>query len=142
MSNHLEHELERASHLEHNMNDHYVNRLPTPPRPTFISPCAMGGEVRTGPITISPNLPFLAGIDWQNAVYGQPALTDWKYEARREAQAVLPFLYLGPNAVTRDVTFLQQAGITSILTVRHANGLEAKPLPPALRKVQELGLVG
>lgn len=43
---------------------------------------------------------------------------EWKYENRREAQAILNFLYLGPTSVIRDHAFLQREGITMMLVVR------------------------
>ncbi|KAK3324682.1 FMI2 protein [Cercophora scortea] len=44
--------------------------------------------------------------------------TTWVYEARRTAQPVLDFLYLGPSSVARDRDFLIRAGITMILVAR------------------------
>jgi hypothetical protein len=63
----------------------------------------------------------------------------WRYESRREAQAVLDFLYLGPSSAIRDRAFLQREGITMLLAVRDARLAEAK-LMSAERIGQELGL--
>lgn len=46
------------------------------------------------------------------------ANTNWKYEARRKAQRILDYLYLGPNAAIRDQEFLKQEGITMIIVAR------------------------
>jgi len=43
---------------------------------------------------------------------------DWKYESRREAQAILSYLYLGPSSAARDVDFLREKGITMLLVIR------------------------
>lgn len=44
---------------------------------------------------------------------------DWKYEQRRTAQEVLPFLWLGPVAAARDTNFLQSHQITMVLAIRN-----------------------
>ncbi|PLN77624.1 dual specificity protein phosphatase 3 [Aspergillus taichungensis] len=43
---------------------------------------------------------------------------DWQYNMRREFQAVLPYLYLGPWGCLRDRNKLQAEGITLLLGVR------------------------
>ena len=45
---------------------------------------------------------------------------DWKYEQRRTAQKVLPFLLLGPGTTAQRVDFLRAAGITLLVAVRSA----------------------
>ncbi|EEP79575.1 predicted protein [Uncinocarpus reesii 1704] len=42
----------------------------------------------------------------------------WQYELRREAQRILPFLYLGPTSAARNIAFLKEAGITCVLAIR------------------------
>ena len=44
----------------------------------------------------------------------------WVYEARRAAQAVLSYLYLGPASAAKDRAFLQREGITMVLCARDA----------------------
>jgi hypothetical protein len=44
---------------------------------------------------------------------------DWKYEMRRKAQAIQPFLYLGPSSATRDLDFMRREGITMLLVIRN-----------------------
>lgn len=61
---------------------------------------------------------------------------DWDYNRRREAQAILPFLFLGPTTVAKDVPYLQAAGITMTLVVRHARQNQF-PGPPAASKVAD-----
>ncbi len=43
---------------------------------------------------------------------------NWQYESRREAQAILDFLYLGPSTVARDRDWLASRGITMVLVAR------------------------
>ena len=62
----------------------------------------------------------------------------WNYELRQQAQAILPFLYLGPAARARDLTFLQQTGITFLLAVRtvvpdQASSAYMNPAPVAAK---------
>ncbi|KAF8472145.1 hypothetical protein BDZ91DRAFT_791154 [Kalaharituber pfeilii] len=46
------------------------------------------------------------------------ALQEWKYEYRREAQQMVPWLWLGPVAATRNKEWLAARGITLLLAVR------------------------
>lgn len=50
---------------------------------------------------------------------------DWKYEQRRTAQEVLPFLWLGPVAAARDTSFLQSHQISMVLAIRNIQSGEA-----------------
>ncbi|KAK2744177.1 hypothetical protein FQN57_004437 [Myotisia sp. PD_48] len=43
---------------------------------------------------------------------------DWDYSMRREAQMMLPFLFLGPTSAARDPEFLRKAGITLLFAIR------------------------
>ncbi|KJR87182.1 dual specificity protein phosphatase 3 [Sporothrix schenckii 1099-18] len=62
--------------------------------------------------------------DWPRPV----SYNTWKYEMRREAQMVLPFLYLGPANAARDRAFLQDAGITKVIAVRDSRLADARLL--------------
>mmetsp|Transcript_42493 Transcript_42493/g.98481 ORF Transcript_42493/g.98481 Transcript_42493/m.98481 type:complete len:211 (-) Transcript_42493:236-868(-) len=44
--------------------------------------------------------------------------TDWTYTKKREAQEIIPGLWLGPFGAARDKDFLQRANITDALVVR------------------------
>ncbi|KAH6605440.1 fmi2 [Trichoderma cornu-damae] len=46
--------------------------------------------------------------------------TCWIYEQRREAQAILDFLYLGPTSAIRDHDFLRREAISMVIVVRDA----------------------
>lgn len=53
---------------------------------------------------------------------------NWKYEFRRAAQLILPFLYLGPSNAARDINFLQDEGITMLLVIRDTKSAQARLL--------------
>lgn len=50
---------------------------------------------------------------------------DWKYESRRQMQAILPYLYLGPASAARDLEALQREGITMLLAIRDSRLAQA-----------------
>lgn len=47
---------------------------------------------------------------------------------RRQAQPILPFLYLGPSAATRDIDALKREGITMLLVIRNTMTAAARLL--------------
>lgn len=51
---------------------------------------------------------------------------DWKYSSRRNAQAILPFLFLGPSSAARDIEALRASGITLLLFVRDASMVQSQ----------------
>ncbi|CAK7212579.1 hypothetical protein SBRCBS47491_001514 [Sporothrix bragantina] len=53
---------------------------------------------------------------------------NWMYEMRRDAQQVLPHVYLGPSNAARDRNFLRSAGITKVMAVRDSRLAEARLL--------------
>lgn len=59
---------------------------------------------------------------YSSALQGIPGLlppdTDWTYTKKREAQEILPGLWLGPFGSARDQEFLRRANITDALVVR------------------------
>jgi serine/threonine/tyrosine-interacting protein len=63
----------------------------------------------------------------------------WKYEWRRSAQMILPFLYLGPLVAAKDKEFLQAAGITMLLVIRDTKSAQARLLC-ADKAAHELGI--
>lgn len=54
-------------------------------------------------------------------------MLSWKYESRRQAQPILPFLFLGPSSAARDQALIQQTGVTFLLAVRSAAAVKARP---------------
>ena len=51
----------------------------------------------------------------------------WKYEFRHKAQAILPYLHLGPAAVARDVVYITQNNISMVIAVRSAQSARTHP---------------
>ncbi|OLN97619.1 Serine/threonine/tyrosine-interacting protein [Colletotrichum chlorophyti] len=64
----------------------------------------------------------------------------WTYEARRKAQSVLDYLYLGPLSVARDQAWLSNEGITMIIVARHSRVAQAR-LMSVDKVAQSLGIV-
>lgn len=64
------------------------------------------------------NIEFIKTVSTDNIIRGN-SYKDWKYEQRRAAQEVLPFLWLGPVAAARDTNFLQSHQITMVLAMRN-----------------------
>jgi hypothetical protein len=105
----------------HMRNQHeYSYRLPTAPRivvppPTLTTDMpglslggAPGGDVDMG---------FLNELDLEDIIQ-KNTLLEWAYERRRQAQMILPWLYLGPMVAARDKDFLEREGITMVLAIR------------------------
>jgi serine/threonine/tyrosine-interacting protein len=64
---------------------------------------------------------------------------DWKYEHRRTAQSILPFLFLGPSAASRDIEYIKNNGITLLLAIRNTATAQARLLSGA-KTANELGI--
>lgn len=64
---------------------------------------------------------------------------DWTYAQRREAQQILPFLYLGPASMARDRDFIRNEGITLLLSIRDKRSAIARLLSGA-KVAEELGI--
>jgi len=106
------------SHMRHH---DYTYRLPTPPR------------ILVPPPTLTTDMPELnvggAGFDDEldtsflkefnlDSIVQKNTLLEWAYERRRQAQMILPWLYLGPMTAAKDRDFLSREGITMILAIR------------------------
>ena len=63
----------------------------------------------------------------------------WRYEERRDAQAILDFLYLGPTSAANNPDFLRREGITMLLATRDTRFVKARLLT-AEKAAQQLGL--
>lgn len=63
----------------------------------------------------------------------------WAYAMRREAQQILPFLYLGPSAASKDKEFLKNEGITLLLSVRDKRSALARLMSGA-KVAQDMGI--
>jgi serine/threonine/tyrosine-interacting protein len=113
-----------SDHLTtHARADAYTFRMPTPPR-IVIPPMSGWNHVDTewqiGPIVshadASINIDFLDADACREMVMQKNA-PSWQYNHRREAQAIIPFLYLGPYSAARDRDFLRREGITMVLGI-------------------------
>ncbi|KAL3418406.1 Serine/threonine/tyrosine-interacting protein [Phlyctema vagabunda] len=63
----------------------------------------------------------------------------WKYSDRRCAQAMLPFLYLGPSSAAKDIEVLKSEGFTMLLVIRDTAMAHARILSGE-RVAQQLGI--
>jgi hypothetical protein len=98
----------------------YSYRLPTPPRiiippPTLSS--GMPGLILGDAPAQDVDMSFLRDLALDDIVQ-KNTLLEWVYEHRRQAQMVLPWLYLGPMLAARDKAFLAREGITLAIGVR------------------------
>jgi serine/threonine/tyrosine-interacting protein len=64
---------------------------------------------------------------------------DWMYQMRRQAQMILPFLYLGPSSAIKDREFLKAEGITLLLAIRSQQSAQAQ-LVAGSKVAAELGI--
>ncbi|KAK3116132.1 hypothetical protein LTR53_003805 [Teratosphaeriaceae sp. CCFEE 6253] len=130
-------------------NAEYSYRVPTPPR-IVVPPPALNADALPE-ITLHAlcSANFLHSVNYQKLVT-QNALLEWTYERRREAQMVLPYLYLGPMTTAKDERFLRgvtgpggagaggaEGGITMVLGIRQKH---SKLMAGALARAQALGL--
>jgi serine/threonine/tyrosine-interacting protein len=102
----------------HNQHD-YTYRLPTPPRIVIPPPTLttdMPGLILGGG-SDEVNMNFLRELDLEDIVQ-KNTLLEWAYERRRQAQMILPWLYLGPMVAAKDKAFIEREGITMVLAVR------------------------
>lgn len=84
------------------------------------------------------NAEFLKTVTYGNLL-NHNSVFEWKYEQRRTAQQILPFLFLGPMSAAKDRSFLQSQGITMVLAVRNTMSAQAQLL--GSKAAQELGIV-
>ena len=108
-----------------------TNRLPDGPRYVVPPPDLQYGGGKAV-FTLTSSTPHLsASTEFGNplflrALIGNGKLQikhqalDWKYEQRRAAQRILPYMLLGPGTAAQDVDFVQQQGITLLVAVRSA----------------------
>ncbi|KAK4955698.1 hypothetical protein LTR10_006637 [Elasticomyces elasticus] len=125
----------------------YSYRVPTPPRIVVPPPALNADALPEITVKALRSTNFLNSVNYNNLVT-QNALLEWTYERRREAQMVIPYLYLGPMTAAKDERFLRGqsgqmiggGGITMVLGVRQKHSFESKLMNGALRKAQELGI--
>lgn len=119
-------------------NDDYAYRVPTPPR-IVVPPPALNEDalpdIHLGASSVLPT----PGDAYTNLITTN-AVFEWTYERRREAQMVLPYLYLGPMNAAKDEAFLSKEGITMVLGVRQKHEFTSKLMDGALRRTRAAGL--
>ena len=120
-------------------------RVPTPPRifvpPPIVTPLNQNldfiEKVKQFESTELVGAEFLKTVTYGNFAARDHVL-DWRYEERRTAQEILPFLFLGPVAAASDRAWLQGNGITMVLAIRDTLTAQAMLLAP--RVPGELGI--
>lgn len=119
-------------------NDEYAYRVPTPPR-IVVPPPTLNSEalpdISLGASSLLPN----PGDAYKNLVSTNPVF-DWAYERRRDAQWVLPYLYLGPMTAAKDEAWLHKEGITMVLGIRQRYEFSFRLMDGTLRRAQEAGV--
>jgi len=133
-------------------NSEYTYRVPTPPRIVVPPPALNSDALPEITLNALRSANFLNSVNYNNLVT-QNALLEWTYERRREAQMILPYLYLGPMTAAKDEPFLKGeagtttavhagpgGGITMLLGVRQKHSFESKLMNGALRKAQDMGI--
>ncbi|MCJ1241171.1 hypothetical protein MMC14_009175 [Varicellaria rhodocarpa] len=128
----------------HVANQAWTYRIPSPPRIPI-----------PHPLLDASGLPILASAQNADSEYGfeiphflnpfrlmdlvkPDNMLNWRYEQRREAQAILPFLYLGPLSAAKDFDFLRREGITMIMAVRKTSSAQTNFV--VSRVASELGI--
>lgn len=120
-------------------NDDYVTRLPSPPAIDIPPPT---GNPIQGWNQAKNEYNFLEGFSFSDLQHDNDVVNSWSFTDRRDAQKILPFLYLGPIGCSRNEHFLKQAGITKIFAIPHLKGSSNVPPSGPLRlgAAEELGV--
>ncbi|KAF1954460.1 phosphatases II [Byssothecium circinans] len=123
----------------------YSYRLPTPPR-IVVPPPTLTTEP---PELHLPNqrahdeeidTSFLKNINLDSVVQTN-TLLEWHYAKRRQAQMILPWLYLGPLSAAKDKEFLAREGITMVFAIRANTNSMRGLLQAALEVCHEVAAV-
>ena len=113
----------------HSPSTAYTQGLPTPPRVVIPPPNIPSDPSAPHPFT-TPS-PLLAADSILPI-----SMQDWKYESRRQAQQIIPHLFLGPLSAAKDVAFLKSHNITQLLAIRSTMGAYSRllnqPPPPGV----------
>lgn len=120
--------------------DDYTYRVPTPPR-IVVPPPALDNNAYPDFTLSTLSNAREPQVKYTNLVT-QNALIDWTYTKRREAQMILPYLFLGPMSAARDPQFLQNSGMTIVIGIRHKTSSSSNAMNsfPALRPAIDLNL--
>ena len=114
-------------------------RVPTPPRIVVPPPALNDNALPEITLSALKDSAIFNNFNYSNLVT-QNALLEWTYERRREAQMILPYLYLGPLSAVKDMAWLKREGITCVLGVRQKGAFQSKLMNSALSKVGDTGI--
>ena len=111
-------------------NAPYTKRPPSPPY-IHVPAVAPEGSIRIVPSYEGVDSENLTDADLSIITQNQVQIahdnaSTWRYEARRQAQPILDFLYLGPSYVAKDAGFLRDTGITMLIAARDSRMAEAR----------------
>ena len=129
----------------HSRTEEYTFQVPAPPRmiippPVLATPDML--DVELGPVMSGPdpsvNMDFLNDAAQRSGI--KLSGSSWEYKKRREAQDILPFLYLGPGNVAKDRAFLHAKGITMLVGVQPKSKFGALMMTAMTKVTTELGL--
>jgi serine/threonine/tyrosine-interacting protein len=130
----------------HKPHHDYTYRLPTPPRilvppPTLTTdmPGLSVGRATDGSED-ELDTSFLREMNLDSIVQ-KNTLLEWAYERRRQAQMIIPWLYLGPLTAARDREFLNREGITMILAIRARDNSMNGAIQAGRDMCQEVGTI-
>jgi serine/threonine/tyrosine-interacting protein len=127
--------LSDAGNAHRRNHNEYTYRLPTAPR-IVVPPPTLTTDMPGLMVGASPNgvdLSFLRELDLQDIIQ-KNTIVEWAYERRRQAQMMLPWLYLGPMVSAKDQAFLAREGITMVLAIR----AQANSMSGALKAASEV----
>lgn len=126
------------SPVSHLRSEQYSYRVPTPPRIVVPPPSINAATASNFALAAPRNHPVLSRFSYDSMTTS--SLLEWTYERRRDAQPILPFLYLGPLNAAKDRSFLQREGITMMLGIHQKRSFQSKIMSVALRVANELGI--
>ena len=118
----------------HSPSQIWSYRIPSPPR-VIVPPPALTSmglpdlQIDQGPAFDFESSGFANAEFLKTVTYGDIMtvnnMLEWKYEQRRMAQQILPFLFLGPVSAARNTTFLRDSGITMVMAIRNTVSAQA-----------------
>jgi hypothetical protein len=115
--------------------------VPTPPR-IVVPPPALNANAQPDiSLTTNHNSPysFLHNFSYTNLVQSN-APWEWKYEFRRQAQPILPYLALGPMLSAKNEAQLASSGTTMLLGIAQKQPTAKRLMQSVLQSVEKLGL--
>ncbi|KAK6346859.1 hypothetical protein TWF696_006964 [Orbilia brochopaga] len=108
----------------------WSNGIPSPPRILVPPPTLINDPINRSRVGVRQSSPYAHQSGGSSASLSSSQLLansgilpasvqDWRYESRREAQQILPHLYLGPLAAAKNLDFLRRENITLLIAVRY-----------------------